>query len=249
MAKGHPIALPKSCGFPLCPMCIPTRLRADFRRHSDNLPASVALFLVTPPAGVTGRDDIGTWFRGWRRKRNLAAGLYGVRFRVGRPDVLLVLPADQVPAAIVSDPAATLAAADVTLNLAIVWYVEMFLQEIASWNTPEEMLTLLAAVKGRRRFQGFGKYYATMKVDETAGDERLFTEEPKRLYRVAGGSAKGGSKPSACPICGARMRVVGIAPSAEGMVWDAKHGCYWWGTGPPAENGAHAPPIAAGATS
>ncbi len=228
--SGHRVALPRSCGFPLCPTCVPTRLRADFRRHSDNLPTRLALFRVTPPAGVGGRNEIGRWVRSWRRKSNLTAGFFGIRLRIERPDVLLVLPADQVPAGIVSDPLATLVAADVPLDEAVAWYVEMFQEEISSWRTPDEMLNLLAAVKGRRRFQGFGKYYANKEPNANGDDDQLFTGEPKKLYRASGGSAKGGGRALGCPICGSRMRLVGIAVSAEGMRWDSTHGCYLWDT-------------------
>lgn len=232
---GHRIAYPFSCGFQLCPTCVPTRLRADFRRHADNLPNRVALFRVTPPPGnLTHRDEIGAWFRSWRRKSNIPAGFYGVRLRMEHPDVLLVLPADQVPAGIVSNPHATLVAADVALDEAVSWYVKMFLEEISSWKTPDELLTLLAAVKGRRRFQGFGKYYANKEPNGTVDADQLFTGEPQRLHRASGGSAKGSSKALACPFCGSGMRTVGIAPSAEGMQWDSKHGCYLWDTWPPA---------------
>lgn len=140
--NGHRVALPKSCGFPLCSICMPSRLCADFRRHSDHLPTRLALFRVTPPAGVRGRNEIGRWVRSWRRKSNLTAGFFGIRLRIERPDVLLVLPADQVPAGIVSDPLATLVAADVPLDEAVAWYVEMFQEEISSWRTPDEMLNL-----------------------------------------------------------------------------------------------------------
>lgn len=249
VSLGHRIAVPFSCGFPICPICMPTRLRADFRRHTEHLPARLALFLVTPPEGVKDRTDIGSWFRRWRRNGELSGGFYGQRFRVGRPDVLLVLPADEVPAGLVSDTHATLVAADVSLDQAVDWYVDMFLEETASWTTPEEMLILLTAVKGRRRFQGFGQYYANKEgsektASENPDDEQLFTEKPKKLYRASGGSAKGGSKAITCPICGSRMRAVGIAPSSEGMEWDAKYNCRRWGTGPPSR-AAHDLPVGA----
>lgn len=231
-ANGHRVAYPKSCGFPLCSACVPSRLRADFKRHLENLPDRCALLRITPPEGLTDRNDISAWFRKWRRGSALAAGFYGVRLAVGAPDVLLVAPADKVPAGIVSDPFVTLAAADLALDEAIAWYVEMFLEEVSSWKTPEEMLSLLGVVKGRRRFQGFGKYYA--RAVEGGAIEQLSTEEPRKVFRASGGSAKGGGKALLCPDCGAKTRVVGIALSAEGMTWDSKIGCYRWGTGPPA---------------
>lgn len=236
-ANGHRVALPKSCGMPLCPTCMPTRLRADFRRHAESLPARLALFMVAPPEGTIERKEVSSWFRDWRRRSDLSAGFYGVRLCVGRPDILLVIPVDQVPARIVADPHATLVAADVPLEDAVNWYVERFLEEVSSWRTPEEMLDLLAAVKGRRRFQGFGRYYANRAVAKEPEDEQLFTEEPKKLHRVSGGSAKGGSKALACPICGSRLHAVGIALNAEGMEWDSKYKCYFWGIGPPNVSG------------
>src|SRR5207244_2274230 len=36
--NGHRAADTFSCGFPLCPICVPTRLRADFLRHEEKLP-------------------------------------------------------------------------------------------------------------------------------------------------------------------------------------------------------------------
>lgn len=106
----------------------------------------------------------------------------------------------------------------------------------------------LAAVKGRRRFQGFGKYYANKERNEKVDGDQLFTEEPKKLYRASGGSAKGGGRALGCPICGSRMRLVGIVVSAEGMSWDSTHGCYLWGAGPPSNGGRDNATMATGAS-
>lgn len=229
--NGHRIARPKSCGFPLCPVCMPLRLRADFKRHLNKLPSRLALFIVRVPEELGGRTEIGQWFRNWRRTMDLPAGFYGVCLRVGRPEVLLVMPADVVPAHVFSDAQVSLVGADVSLDEAIAWYVQMFLEEVTSWTTPEEMLALLADVKGRRRFQGFGKYYA--KKDAAAVDKQLLPEEPKKLHRASGGSGKGGSKAVNCPLCGAKMRTVGIALTEEGLEWDSLLKLYRWGAGPP----------------
>lgn len=234
--SGHRLARPKSCGFPLCPICVRMRLVSDFRRHAKNLPVRLSLFVATPDEPVSDRRELGLWFRRWRRRHSPSAGIYGPRFRIGKPDVLLVLPADQVPGDLASDPCVTAVAANVTLEDAVQWYSEMFLEEISSWRTPAEMLDLLAAVKGRRRFQGFGKYYERQPspTEKVPDNVELLTEEPKRVHRASGGSAKGGPKAFPCPICGGRMRVVGLALNTEDMIWDGKLGWHRWGIGPPA---------------
>ena len=233
-ANGHRVALQKSCGFSVCPSCVPTRLRADFRRHEERLPSRVAAFVVTPPAGMTGRKDVAIWFRAWRRTSGLSAGFYGLRRCVGHPDVLLVVPADEVPGVLLASSAVQLVSLDVSLSDAIDWYVDMYLEELASWRTTDEMLDLVDDVKGRRRFQGFGRYYGATKLAAAQeSDEQLFTTPAKETYRATGGSAKGGAKKLACPICKAKMRAVGIATSDEELTWDSENNCRLWGTGPP----------------
>jgi hypothetical protein len=217
--KGHREVVTFSCGFPLCPICVPSRLRADFERHADKLPDRFALFVVRPAAtvaddAVRARRELQRWVKRWRKEMGLEAGFYGVRLTVGRPDVLLVLPADSVPVTLLTDAHVTFAAADVDLNGAVSWYQRMFLEEVTSWRTTAEMLDLLGAVKGRRRFQGFGRYY---RREESADDggEHLLTGEQKDVFRASGGAATGGSKAVICSECGGRMRFMGIAASAE----------------------------------
>ena len=69
------------------------------------------------------------------------------------------------------------------LDGAIAWYQARFLDEVTSWRTAPAMLDLLAAVKGRRRFQGFGKYYER-KVDK-AGAESLINDAPVKILEPA----------------------------------------------------------------
>jgi len=214
--RGHRDVQTFSCDFPLCPVSVTSRLRADFLRHAERLPERLSLCIVKTQNYAT-RPELTHWFKAWRREHQLGAGFYGLRMTVGRPDVLLVLDAGEMPATLVADPAVMLVAADVDLERAVAWYCAMFLEEISSWRTPEELVALLIEVKGRRRFQGFGKSYGD-KREERAGDEadgHLLTGEPKKVYKAAGGSAKGGSKAVLCKVCGDRMRFMGIALSQE----------------------------------
>jgi hypothetical protein len=136
---------------------------------------------------------------------------------------------------LLADPAVTLVAADVDRYEAQAWYCEGFLEEVTSWGTPEELQVLLAAVKGRRRFQGFGKSYGQRKTDDgehlLAGESKQLSTgsespSPKKVYKASGGAAKGGSKAVICDVCGGRMRFLGIASTPE----DAEE----WLRGPPA---------------
>jgi len=232
--SGCRIGYKKSCGFSLCPICVPTRLIADFRRHSDNLPERLTLFVVTPAPTMSDRSQVGSWFKKYWRRLRLTGGLYGVRMRVSRPDVLLVVPAEDVPPRLLADPHAALVASDVSVAEAIDWYCHRYLEELGSWRTPDELLALLADVKGRRRFQGFGKYYVRQrKTDSDTSGQQLFTGEQKKLHKVSGGSAKGGKDKLSCPRCGGKLRAVGVAPSDEGMVWDQTLKCYLWDSGSP----------------
>jgi hypothetical protein len=128
-----------------------------------------------------------------------------------------------------SDASTQLVALDVGLDEAIRWYCEMFLEEVTSWRTTVEMLDLLAAVKGRRRFQGFGRYYGREKQAD-GGDGQLFTEKPKEVFRASGGTAKGGGRVVVCPQCGGKMRLIGIALTREEVEE--------WLRGPPVGAGA-----------
>jgi hypothetical protein len=204
-----------SCGFRLCPSCLPSRLRADFRRHRDNLPDRVSLYVWKPNdanASLSRRRDTSDAFKRWRRDQGLTAGFYGVRAKlrngVANFDVLLVLPSGVT----LSDGNVTAVAEKVDLDAAIEWYVQMFLEEAVSWRTPEEMLDLRAAVKGNRRFQGFGQHYGR---SESVGEKQLSSDTPKRLGKVAAGSGKGGGREPVLCDCGARMRFVGMALTKE----------------------------------
>ena len=120
---------------------------------------------------------------------------------------LLVLPAESSPNGELSP-----VRVNVDLDAAIDWYVGMFLEEATSWRTPEEMLDLLAAVKGCRRFQGFGEHYGR---SESVGEKQLSSDTPTKLGRVAGGSGKGGGREPVLCECGARMRFIGLALTKE----------------------------------
>jgi CHC2 zinc finger len=205
--------LASSCDFPICPKCLPSRLRKDFQRHRANLPDRVSLHRWKPE-GCGDRKQVSDAFKRWRRDQGLTAGLYGVRVKlangVNHFDVLLVLPADEKFAT----PLQTSAVAEnVDIETAIEWYVQMFLEEAMSWRTPHELLDLLAGIKGRRRFQGFGAYYERSEKVET---ETVIPDTPKKLGRVSGGSGKGGKRePPACDHCGATMRYMGKALTAD----------------------------------
>jgi hypothetical protein len=136
---------------------------------------------------------------------------------------------DAVQAALLSDASTHLVSTDVSLDEAVAWYCERFLEEVTSWRTTAEMLDLLGAVKGRRRFQGFGRYYGSRKQSDE-GDRQLLTAKPKEVFRASGGAAKGGGKVMLCPICGGKMRFIGIALTTE----EAEE----WLRGPPVGAGA-----------
>jgi hypothetical protein len=197
-----------SCGFRLCPSCTPTRLYADFERHRDKLPERFAWLRVTPPPDVRTRPEIRKWFKRWLRASKLEAGFYGIRLTIGMPDVLLVVPAGGLPADLVADAAVTLDSADADFDDTVSWYQRMCLEEVTSWRTTEEMLDLHAAVKGCRRFQGFGKWYERRPGDKASEQP---ADEPKKVYKASGGSAKGGAGEKLfCPH-GERLRRIGKA--------------------------------------
>jgi hypothetical protein len=215
-ADGKRKVLASSCGFRLCPSCLPTRLRADFNRHRANLPDRVSLYVWKPAYQVSTRRNVSDAFKRWRREQELTAGFYGVRAKVANGisqfDVLLVLPAGVT----VTNDTVTTVAENVDLVDAIQWYVDMFLEEATSWRTPDELLDLLAAVKGCRRFQGFGEHYGrSERVDEKHLSSDSVEETPKKLGKVSGGSGKGGGREPVLCECGARMRFVGTALNRE----------------------------------
>jgi hypothetical protein len=229
-ADGSRKVLASSCGQRLCVACQPGRLRADFKRHRANIPGRLNLY-VWKPENVTNvtlaRRDVSDAFKRWRREQGLTAGLYGLRKIPHGYDVLLVLPAENsaldIPA--VAD--------NVDLDAAIDWYTQKFLEEATGWRTTEEMLDLLAAVKGQRRFQGWGEWYEkpAQKTEETPD----IPDEPKKLGKVSGG---GGAKrePVTCDQCGTRMLRVGTSPTkedAEAWVQARPHQNGHKPTGPP----------------
>jgi hypothetical protein len=85
-----------SCGFPICPCCMPTRLKADFERHRANIPNHLDVYVWTPPTQCRYQREVADAFKRWRREQGLAAGFYGVRPYITnglvRFDVLLILP-------------------------------------------------------------------------------------------------------------------------------------------------------------
>ncbi len=238
---GHVYAQAYSCDARVCPNCLPSQLKRDFRRHQGNLPERLALFILTPPAAAQSRSEVYKWFKKWRRGA-VDAGFWGIRHRVGHPlDMLLVLPADEVSGSIASDPCVTIVAADVGIDEMVGWYTARFLEAACSWRTVDELMDLLAT-KGARRFQGFGRYYqlpskATGEGDadhDAAGEAGV----EKKLFKVSGGSAKSRRVKESCPYCGAPVRVGPIIRNPQGWTWDRAHGCFVLGTGPPVPEAA-----------
>ena len=70
-------------------------------------------------------------------------------------------------------------------------------QEITGWQTTDEIQDLLAEIKGRRRFQGWGAYYER---GEKVDAETVIAKEPKKLGRVSGGSGKGRRETGAATV-------------------------------------------------
>ena len=226
---GRRPAYPVTCKHPLCPKCMPGRLAADWKRHQGSMPGSMTLLQLTPTdVGTSELKVVRSRFAEWRKRVGLSAGIYGVRLTAAdgelSPDVLLAVPDEEANKAQASRAfQVEVIARGQTPADTLRWLQGAYLEEATSWTIPEEMLTLLAEIKGRRRFQGFGKAYGKQeKPPESA-------ERP--LGRVSGGACRGGAKEArSCPACGGQVEMLpGTVPSEQVR----KVGANWWWSGPP----------------
>ncbi len=221
-------AFPVSCGFPLCPVCAPGRLAADWRRHEERLPDRMTLFRLEPlrPAAGSGAvRRLRNRFNEWRKAHGPKAGVYGVRASivggVVTADLLLAVPdaeAGNIEGAGTFKVEALAKGQTPTETLG--WLTACYLEEAASWHAIEDLAALLAEARGRRRFQGFGGCYGRPPEGES--------ESAARLSRVAGGACKGGrQEPLRCPACGSAELVAmgtvdrpGVRAVDGGWLWD-----------------------------
>jgi hypothetical protein len=191
-----------------CSNCVPVRLRKDFKKHGAQLPERMDAYVWEPPPGKTTRKEIGAAFNHWRRKNGIAAGIYGVRLRVGAPDVLLLLPAGApCPLSPIRD--------SLDREAAVTWYSDRAVEEVTSWRDANELMELIWAIKGRRRFQGFGAFFERQKEEEVT----VIAKEPKKLGRVAGGSGQGQRERVTCDHDLPMRRVREAMSDQESKAW------------------------------
>jgi hypothetical protein len=168
-------------------------------------PSALSCYILTPPPALKDRKEIGAWLT----KQHLpTGGVRGIRMTLGRPDVLLVTSASEQIEGLTPD------VEDIDFDGAVAWYQARFLEEVTSWKTPEELLDLLAAVKGRRRFQTFGNWYEK-KASPTQNEELIHKE--KRTY-PSGGAAKAKAEPQRCPH-GLPIRWLRLVSEEESEHW------------------------------
>jgi hypothetical protein len=230
-------AFPLSCGEPLCPRCMPRRLAADWERRGTALPDEFDLYRLWP-RGLVGEPDAvrraRSRFVEWRGRAGLEAGVYGVRWHRERGAcVLLAVPAGSEvrtsPAFEVERVAQSRSRGEL-----IGWLQAEYSEEARSWERDEELAALLLAVRGRRRFQGFGAVYGRPTREEEMDDQRTGAEEATTrvtLGRVSGGAGRGKrpSGPPACPFCGGAVELLRrtvpadqVITVAGGYVWEVR---------------------------
>lgn len=85
-----------------------------------------------------------------------------------------------------------------------------------SWRTPEDMLALLAEVKGRRRFQGFGTCFQQARAEQLLTVDKGAPADPpvNNCFKASGGAAKGRHEKLYCPH-GEPLRFVRITTNEE----------------------------------
>ncbi len=216
-------AFPISCSEPLCLRCMPGRLAADWARNESCLPASLNLLRLVP-RNLVG-DSVGVLktvrsrFREWRPRAGIEAGVYGARVaRAAGAVILLAVPAELALPESSGAFEVVVVARNQSQRECIRWLQQEYVQEAREWETAEELATLLAAIKSRRRFQGFGATYGkaepiTADAPAEGGSER----ERKPLGRISGGSLKGKRtrEELSCPFCGGAVELYPFTVPAD----------------------------------
>jgi hypothetical protein len=212
--NGHYPAFPLNCGQPLCPSCQAKRLAADWLRRDveTKLPWRLRLYRLRTRELLTGPGcmrKVASRYAEWRKRqrRAFSAGVHGQRFErrdnVLSPVILVALDPES------PDPESTAAfdvevIGEVDREDVLAWFQSEYTAEAFAWETRAEAEMLIFEVRGRRRFQGFGRAHG-------ASAEPAAPDRQDSLGRVAGGSGRGaaGSKSRACPFCGQQVELLG----------------------------------------
>jgi hypothetical protein len=226
----RPVAFPVSCQLSVCTSCMPGRLAYRWLNHESAWPESMTLVLLTPRQ-VGDRKQVLSRFSEWRKRAKVHGRVYAIRARVVRGavvwNVLLAVP-DEGGAAPTSSRAfsvQTLASHQSPDDVLHV-FQNAYIEEAQSWTTPDELLALLAAIRGRRRFQPLGKEQAV--AEARTETESLQLETVKDASPARGG----GSRPRmTCPWCGGKVVSLGFTVTPDRVKHVEGKGYLW--TGPP----------------
>lgn len=232
-----------SCDDPLCAVCMPWRLAADWRarwgRREQEPPEHLTLVVLDAVATSRGLDDraylrqIRSQFKEWRRARGIDAGFYGLVFErhglAWRARLLLAIPDEQAPN--VADGRAFSARVwrrNASSQELVRSWQQAYLEEASGWTTLEELEALRLMTRGRRKFQGWGDHFDNKEgqVAEQEADSEMTKKAP--LHNIAGGSGGSTKGPHACPRCGENLRVVGLFDPDRMEVFQGHDGVREW---------------------
>jgi hypothetical protein len=226
---GHKFGLyPLRCHQQICTTCGPIQLAKDWLAKIAEMPDRIRLLKFYPRGGGNLRS-LAQAFRYLRQKHRLSGGLTGRRYEAGMRAVgLLMLPAD---APVPRDAQLVQITAQATPDEALAWLQAEYVDEaLYAWSSNEELSTLLANTKGRRRFQAFGDAF-------TASCSHIGAQPVEEKRKPpSGGSGHGGKRePSEhkCPICGStnyeplpfRVPASEMEPCGNGYLWKGPPKC------------------------
>ena len=211
---------PHSCDEALCAVCMPQRLAQDFNKRAMAVTPAGGLTIATLEATTlsAGFEDrpyltrVRAAFREYRRSHGLQGGFYGLtlaRDATGWRGTLWIAIGDGDAERLADSRAFTMAirARGAAPADALQTWQVAYLGEATAWRDADQLQALRLLTHGRRKFQGFGDYYATQPEALPAGDEE--TEARPSLHRISGRSGKAARTAPCCPRCGATLYGVG----------------------------------------
>jgi hypothetical protein len=220
---GHKFGLyPYRCHQQICTTCGPVQLAKDWQAKIARMPDRIRL-LKFYARGDGSLRTLGQAFRYLRQKHAIKGGLTGRRYEAGMRAVgLLMLPAD---APVPQDSQLVQVAVAATPDEALTWLQSEYVDEaLYAWSSNEELATLLADTKGRRRFQAFGDAF-------TASCSLIGAQPVEEKRRPPSGGSGHGSQwepgDHKCPVCGStnyeplpfRVPASEMEPCGNGYLW------------------------------